>query len=71
MTVFSTNETLIAARPAPRRRFGLFALMGLATQRRQLAELSPEQLDDIGVSAEAAEQEASRPVWDVPAHWVD
>lgn len=70
MTYFAANETFIPARPAPRARFGLFALMGLAAQRRQLAELAPEQLEDIGVSAEDAQTEAARPVWDVPQHWV-
>lgn len=41
----------------------------LAAQRRQLAQLDPSQLDDIGLDAAQAAQEASRPAWDVPSHW--
>ncbi|MBM1687619.1 DUF1127 domain-containing protein [Sulfitobacter geojensis] len=38
--------------------------------RRQLAALDQHQLDDLGISAKAAQAEANRPIWDVPAHWV-
>jgi uncharacterized protein YjiS (DUF1127 family) len=34
-----------------------------ARQRRQLAEMSPQMLADIGVSVSAARAEASRPFW--------
>ena len=34
-----------------------------ARQRRQLAGLTPEQLRDIGISAEAARVEAAKPFW--------
>lgn len=43
---------------------------GLARERRQLARLEPHLLRDIGLSAEVAQQEAARPRWDAPAHWV-
>ena len=34
-----------------------------ARQRRDLAEMSPEMLRDIGVSPRAARAEANRPFW--------
>ncbi|MBK0399181.1 DUF1127 domain-containing protein [Limibaculum sp. M0105] len=34
-----------------------------AHQRQHLAELSPERLKDIGVSADAANAEAAKPFW--------
>ena len=43
-----------------------FALVG---QRRALGALEPHLLDDIGLSAEEARDEAGRPFWDAPAHW--
>lgn len=52
------------------RRFGLIDLVGLYRQRTALAQLTPEQLEDIGVSASEAALESARPVWDVPRHWL-
>lgn len=40
-------------------------------QRQHLATLDAHRLDDIGLSADAARAEAARPIWDVPAHWLD
>ncbi|MEM1049032.1 MAG: DUF1127 domain-containing protein [Pseudomonadota bacterium] len=34
-----------------------------ATQRRHLARLTPEALEDIGISREAAAVEAAKPFW--------
>ncbi len=45
------------------------AALALSHQRRALAALSDEALDDIGVTRLDAHAEATRPVWDVPAHW--
>lgn len=39
-------------------------------QRRTLAALPPELLDDVGLSRDAADAEARRPIWDVPSHWL-
>ncbi len=39
-------------------------------QRRALLALPPERLRDIGVSAAEARREATRPAWNVPAHWL-
>ncbi|MCK0137600.1 DUF1127 domain-containing protein [Aliiroseovarius sp. F47248L] len=36
-------------------------------ERRALANLDANQLKDIGLTADAAYREASRPVWDIPA----
>ncbi|MBR2655663.1 MAG: DUF1127 domain-containing protein [Loktanella sp.] len=41
----------------------------LARQRRALRNLAPEQLRDIGLTAQQAADEAAKPVWDVPRHW--
>ncbi|MEM9049437.1 MAG: DUF1127 domain-containing protein [Pseudomonadota bacterium] len=38
--------------------------MARARSRRALAALAPHQLDDIGISREAARREARRPFWD-------
>ena len=46
---------------------GAWATIGLwrerARQRRDLAEMSPEMLRDIGVSVSAARHEAGKPFW--------
>ena len=57
---------------APRRSFWqmLSLLRGTARSRRRLAELDAHQLQDIGLSARDAAEEAGRPFWDVPAHWL-
>lgn len=66
--------TLVQTNCCPeRRRPSLSTLLntwiGLARQRRALASLTQTQLDDIGVTAQEAETEVNRPVWDVPASW--
>lgn len=38
-------------------------------QRAVLATLDDARLRDLGLSRAAALREASRPIWDVPAHW--
>ncbi|MGC1502795.1 MAG: DUF1127 domain-containing protein [Sulfitobacter sp.] len=48
----------------------IFAAIALLRSRRQLADLDQHRLDDLGISAKAAQAEANRPIWDVPAHWV-
>ena len=56
-------------------RASLFALpslgqmMALARQRRALADLPAERLDDIGLTASQARAEARRPFWDAPRVW--
>lgn len=45
---------------------GAFALL---RSRRALANLDPEQLQDVGLSPQQAREEAQKPVWDAPASW--
>ena len=55
-----------------RNRSILRRLLDMAATRRQrlhLARLDDQLLRDIGISRDAAEHEASKPVWDAPAHW--
>ena len=61
------DSLFLPARPA--RRISLSALFSLHRQRRALSELSPELLDDIGVTQRDAAEEAARPLWDAPDHW--
>lgn len=56
----------------PRR--GIIAWLKLALSvkrhRRALSDLDRHLLKDIGLSETEARQEAERPVWDVPSHWL-
>lgn len=61
------SRRTVIARPAARP--SLSSLLGLWRQRRHLARLDDHALEDIGLDRAAARQEASRPFWDVPAHW--
>ena len=53
---------------------GLFATINnafqLRAQRKSLAGLDDRALNDIGVDRAAAQREAHRSVWDVPANWL-
>lgn len=53
-----------------RPRTSLGDLLGLYRQRHTLSQLDDRALDDIGISRDAAETEAARPIWDVPQHWL-
>lgn len=57
----------VAARPASPLK-GLLHIVNrwiaVAKQRRALAEMSDEQLRDIGITRYEAETEAARPFWD-------
>lgn len=72
MPVFDlrSRRVLSAAFGRPRNRVrSLLDYLELRRQRRTLADLSPHQLRDIGLTEEAARREAGRPIWDVPDHW--
>ena len=43
--------------------------LNLAKQRKDLAQLTPSQLEDIGVTQAEAQREATRPLWDAPNFW--
>jgi len=63
-------------RSAPRRTvvFGrtprLASLIDLWRSRQALAKLDAHALQDIGISAKEAQNEAQKPVWDVPKNWL-
>jgi len=68
------SHSLISARRNPEgRRDPLVARLHRAfqraAQRRELARLDDALLDDLGITREQAEREASRPLWDGPDHW--
>ena len=57
-----------SARPSVLTR--LMAAMDVWRSRRALNSLDAHMLDDIGIAAKSAQAEANRPIWDVPAHWL-
>ncbi len=67
----SMSNTITRA-PLPGR-FAIISLISLAfaarRQRNALRSLSDTALRDMGLSREDVEQEANRPLWDIPAGW--
>ncbi|ASP33429.1 DUF1127 domain-containing protein [Labrenzia sp. VG12] len=66
----SAIHTLTGAPSAPSSflseiRSQLFLFLRARRTRLDLLELSDHQLDDLGLSREAARQEAQRPFWDI------
>lgn len=58
------------ARCAPRAgSLNLRTFIALWRSRRALARLDTRALADIGVTRDAADLEAQRPIWDVPHSW--
>mgnify|MGYP001357090453 CR=1 FL=1 len=47
----------------------VMALVALHRQRRQLREMEPWQLADLGLSRSEARAESDRPVWNPPSWW--
>ena len=47
-----------------------FRFFELRRQRRHLADLSPEQLCDIGLSPHEVDAELRRPIWDAPSQFM-
>ena len=68
-SIHHTATRTAAAHPA----LGFIAafrdMVAVARQRKALADLPDHLLSAIGVSADAAKQEAERAPWDVPAYW--
>lgn len=48
----------------------LTAVLATARQRRQLAEMDADRLNDLGLTPTEALTEAVKPFWDVPNHWL-
>lgn len=72
MTSHSRSSAFGASILPQRRRSLILRLLdtlGLMRQRRDLATLDDALLEDLGLTREAAEAEARRAAWDVPAHW--
>ena len=72
MTTCTTNLAATPSRSTSRRFFWQWLITAFAArkQRRDLANLDPHLLNDIGLSREAATREANRKLWDVPQHWL-
>jgi len=67
-TICPAVRVQISARPGKRSIFeALLYWIVLCGQKRRgrlaLSEMSPEQLSDIGITAQEAKQEAARPFW--------
>ncbi len=65
-TIHRTTRTLI--------RRNVFEWLGrmaeLQRQRRALANLGPDLLEDCGISEVERRAELARRAWDVPVHWL-
>lgn len=67
MTYFSDTRT---AHPIHRKLPSLTQMLSIRKQRRQLRKMDARALSDIGLTCTEAVEEARRPMWDVPAHWL-
>ena len=65
---FLTN-THQTCRPARPRKISFMDLMALYHQRRALAGLDDDTLEDLGLTRREAAIESRRPLWDIPANW--
>ncbi len=52
--------------PISTRRVSFLDVMALYRQRRALARLDDDALDDLGITREEADAESRRPFWDLP-----
>lgn len=69
MTHTATNfRTAYAKSPTDTLRL-LSMVASTYRQRRALARLDDAALFDLGLTRSEADQEANRPIWDVPAIW--
>lgn len=53
-------------RPVSARRVSFLDVLALYRQRRALARLDDDALDDLGITREEADAESRRPFWDFP-----
>lgn len=60
---------LFTALPGRKANYDLNRVKTLQRSRRHLAELTKEQLKDVGLGAQEAQKEADRPFWDAPESW--
>lgn len=66
---FSSTQSAVAQPAQASLLKRIIAAFALARSRKQLGALEAHQLADLGISQRAADAEANRSVWDVPAHW--
>lgn len=71
MTVFDTNSVHAAAMQHAQRRPTIMQRLAVWRSRRSLAQLDTDALKDIGLPRGAAQREASKMFWDVPASWIE
>ncbi|MEL7091794.1 MAG: hypothetical protein AAFN94_08680 [Pseudomonadota bacterium] len=71
MALIDNIARAVRIAPAPRVSFSLWTALQVWRSRRALARLDAKGLDDIAVSPRAAQREAQKPFWDVPATWRD
>lgn len=67
MTYYTDSRPVSAPR-RPRPTLG--QMVAIWKQRRQLRSMDSHTLSDLGLTRDEARAEASRPAWDVPAHWL-
>ncbi|WP_233587158.1 DUF1127 domain-containing protein [Pseudorhodobacter sp. E13] len=69
--MLTTSAKTCTVPPMPQPGFlpRLRALFALRRERRALAKLPGERLRDIGLTAQQAQAESQRRLWDVPPHW--
>lgn len=67
MTLFASLSRFAGLGPAAK--LSLSRYLNLSKQRRDLSQLTPAQLEDIGVTESEARTEAKRPIWDAPNFW--
>ena len=72
MAHFSTNTTTIFGTPTASHIniwTRLRQMAALRKQRLALSRMTADQLADLGITAEQAQEEAQHSVWDVPQNW--
>lgn len=70
MAMFDTTLGNVVTRPAEVSFLTkLMAMIAVRKQRIDLANLTPSQLADIGISTKDALHEVQKPLWDVPSNW--
>lgn len=65
-----SHSRSFGARRAPSLLSRIATVRAVARQRKSLSALDEHMLNDIGLTRAEATAEATRPAWDVPAHWM-
>lgn len=70
MTTFDSFDTAPRRHGLARLILRLPQLMALRRARLELAGMDATRLKDIGLTPQAARDEAARSFWDAPHHWL-